>query len=122
MGFTFDFEADQSQADPVWVRMRVWQDYHTIPLVSEVFELGEPVRLSMTLGHRPITHIYWISSFETGYREIDERVRLRICPPGSGLNECVDAPPSCIRKLPDMLRIAVEADRPPTEESSSEHR
>lgn len=103
------FESDRSEPPLRWIRLRVWDTGAEDK--AEIFELGEPVRLGIISGDRSVTHIYWIEAFQPDHQGPYEGVVLRITEPESGLDARIVVRPLTLRKLPDMVRIAVEASR-----------
>lgn len=117
MGGYCQFESDTVD-NPLWVRVRVWNDTDTQPHeISErgvIYEIGEPVHIleiredSEDFVPRANT-IYWVGSFY--YCQESPFVRLLKKELGAPSNGFVEVNPLHLRKLPDMLRIAVEAAR-----------
>jgi len=80
---------------------------------SDRFVLGEPVHVENggLPGLYPPTRVFWITRITLEFEDNDEvRVHLTFARYGGHGDTWVR--PTALRKLPAMLRIALEADRP----------
>jgi len=80
---------------------------------SDRFELGEPVYVeddAFNLFYAP-TRVFWIARIIIDFEDTDD-IRVRLTFTRDDGHEVTWARPTTLRKLPAMLRIALEADLP----------